>query len=198
MKRAKTVDGYLASAGEWADGLAVLREVALGVGLEETVKWGAPCYMHAGRNVISLGGYKGYFGLWFHNAGALEDPDDVLRQAEGGSSTEMRQWRFGSVKEIKKRVLKSYLKRAMELAEGPVKKRVVKGAPENLPVELEAALKAKKGARAAFDALTPGRQREYAAYIAEAKREATKRSRLEKCLPLILAGVGLNDKYRGC
>ena len=48
----------------------------------------------------------------------------------------------------------------------------------------------------AFDALTPGKQREYAKYVAEAKREETRLSRTKKIMPMIKAGKGLNDRYR--
>jgi uncharacterized protein YdeI (YjbR/CyaY-like superfamily) len=198
MQRAKTVEAYIASKPEWSEGLSALREVALSTGMEEVIKWGAPCYTHGGRNIISLAGFKGYFGLWFHDCEGLEDPDGVLQQAKGGKSESMRQWRFETTKDIKKRALKAYLKRAMTLSEAPRKPRKKTAAPTDLPPELDAALAKAKGARAAFDALTPGRQRDYAEHIASAKREATKLSRIEKIVPMIQAGIGLHDKYRNC
>ena len=62
--------------------------------------------------------------------------------------------------------------------------------------ELQTALSARPAARQAFDDLTPGRQREYADHVASAKRATTRESRVAKILPMIAAGVGLNDKYR--
>ena len=44
--------------------------------------------------------------------------------------------------------------------------------------------------------MTLGKRKEYAAYVIEAKREETKVKRLEKIKPMILEGIGLNDKYR--
>jgi len=198
MPKAKTVEAYIESKSEWSGGLALLREVALSTGMEETLKWGAPTYTHGGRNIISLAGFKDYFGLWFHDCTGLEDPAGVLQQAKGGKSETMRQWRFESAKQVKKRALKDYLKRAMTASEAPRAPRKKTASPVELPAELEAALGAAKGGRAAFDGLTPGRQRDYAEHIATAKREATKLSRLEKIVPMILAGVGLHDKYRNC
>lgn len=198
MPKVASVDEYIASKPAWSTGLTALREVALSAGLEETIKWGAPCYMHAGRNVITLAGFKNDFALWFHDAKELEDPDDVLRQAEGGKSETMRQWRFASAKDVKKRALKSYLKRAMVLAEGPRTKKPRAGAPTELPAELAAALDGAEGGHEAFATLTPGRQREYVAHVGDAKREATRVSRAGKALPKILEGVGLNDHYKGC
>ena len=70
--------------------------------------------------------------------------------------------------------------------------------PVVIPVELQDALNVNKALYAAFKALTPGKQREYCDHIGTAKRGATKQSRLEKILPLILKGVGLHDKYKNC
>ena len=63
---------------------------------------------------------------------------------------------------------------------------------------MKQALTKNKQAKASFDKLTKGKQREYADYIAEAKREETKVKRLEKILPMIKEGKGLHDKYRNC
>ncbi len=86
MESKKTVEAYLKAKSDWTEGLTVLRQILLAVGLTETVKWGAPCYMHAGRNVVSLAAFKHYFCLWFHEGGSLQDPDDVLQSAEGSKS----------------------------------------------------------------------------------------------------------------
>lgn len=195
MDRFKTVNAYLNAKSNWAEGLRALREVLLAVGLEETVKWGAPCYMHAGRNVVSLAAFKDYFCLWFHAGGSLSDPHGVLQSAQGSKSKAMKHWRFTSSKQIKKRVLRAYLLEAKSVAEQP--KATAPRPPSTLeiPGELRTALREPQ-LSAAFSALSPGKQREYAAYIADAKREATKLSRLEKIRPLILAGAGLNDRYR--
>lgn len=196
MKSKKTVEEYLRAAGDWRGLLETLRGIALKSGLEEAVKWGAPCYTHRGRNIVSLVAFKDYSGLWFHDAKGLEDPLGVLQQAEGGSSESMRQWRMTRKSDIKRRALADYLRRARALSEVEKPKVPRTPPPRALPPELDAALGKNKKARAAFDALTPGRQRDYAEHIGEAKREATKLSRLEKILPMILAGQGLNDRYR--
>jgi len=195
MDRLQAVDAYLESNSDWTEGLRVLREALLAAGLVETVKWGAPCYTHAGRNLVSLAGFKNYFCLWFHEGGSLSDPHGVLKSAEGSKSEAMRHWRFTSPRQIKKRVLKAYLIEAKLLAEQPKAKKRKPAGKLVLPAELREALQVKK-LSAAFAALSPGKQREYAEYINEAKRAATKQSRLAKITPMILAGVGLNDRYR--
>ncbi len=196
MPYAKTVDEYVASNERWHEELVRLREILNRTELEETVKWGAPCYTFEGKNVVGIGAFKAYFGLWFHQGALLTDPKGVLINAQEGKTKALRQWRLQSSQEIKPRVITSYVKEAIELArEGrsiaPERKRALA-----IPPELREGLKASKKAATAFEKLTPGKQREYADYIATAKREATKLARVQKVLPLILSGAGLNDRYR--
>lgn len=195
QKNLRSVEEYLQAKSDWTEGLVVLREELLACGLEETIKWGAPCYTHAGRNVVSLAAFKNDFCLWFHEGGSLRDPEGLLQSAKGSKSASMRQWRFTEAKQIKKRILRRYLREAMNLAELPKPAKRAAAPKLVLPEEFAQALRDPK-LRAAFEALTPGRQREYAEHIAEAKREATKQSRLAKITPMILAGSGLNDRYR--
>ncbi len=196
MQRAKTVDEYLENAGRWRDELTTLRKLLRATELEETVKWGAPCYTFNGQNVVGLAAFKSYFGLWFFQGALLEDTKDVLVNAQEGRTKAMRQWRFTSASEIKPRIISSYVREAMELARAGRAVAPDRNKPVEVPVELRDALQAKPSARHSFGQLTPGKQREYAAYISEAKRAATKETRLAKILPMIEAGVGLNDRYR--
>lgn len=176
-----------------------LRELLDASGMEQTVKWGAPTYMWKGRNVVGIGAFKGYVGLWFFQGALLADTDDKLMNAQEGTTRAMRQWRFQSLEEIHgdSTVIQRYLKEAMFNAEQrkEIKPRRSGGRFE-IPVELAEALKTDGVLRACYDELTPGRQKEYAQYIAMAKREATRLSRLEKCIPMIKQGIGLNDMYR--
>ncbi|MEZ5895838.1 MAG: YdeI/OmpD-associated family protein [Parvularculaceae bacterium] len=198
MKRAKTADAYYAEAPQWRDEIAALRRVLLASGLVEEIKWGAPCYTLNGANVIGVGAFKSYFGLWFYQGALLADKDKVLTNAQEGRTQAMRQWRMTSADEIRPAVLKRYISQAVKLAKSGAK--VEKAPPKKLvmPAELKAALEKDAGAMAAFKALTPGRQRDYADHISAAKQAATRQRRLEKILPMIKAGVGLNDKYRDC
>jgi uncharacterized protein YdeI (YjbR/CyaY-like superfamily) len=186
MKRAETVDEYIDSAADWKGALVRLRKILNSTELEETVKWGAPCYTIDGKNVVGVGAYKAYCGLWFFQGALLADKRNLLINAQDGKTKALRQWRFQSTSEIDARLIKAYVKEAIK------PERV-----ELLP-ELAGALRADKKTRGGFEALTPGKQREYASHIADAKREATKLSRLEKVLPMIRDGKGLHDKYRNC
>lgn len=199
MQRAKTVDGYIKDHPEWADALTKLRDICNSTDLEETIKWGAPCYTIDGKNIVGLAAFKEYAGLWFHQGALLKDPDNVLINAGETKTKALRQWRFTSAKDIKTRTVKAYINEAIaNQRAGKAIKPTRNTSAVKVPAELEAAFKSNKKARAAFDALTPGKRREYAAHVAEAKREATRLSRTEKIIPMILSGVGLHDKYRNC
>jgi len=198
MKRSKTVDDYLANASQFRDELAELREILNATGLDETVKWGAPCYTWNGKNVVGLGSFKSYVGLWFFQGAQLKDSKRKLVNAQEGKTKALRQWRFASANEIDRELIEKYVAEAIEIERSGKAMKPDRSQPVELPPELAAAFRKNRSAKAAFAKLTPGKQREYAEFVASAKREATKASRLEKILPMIEAGVGLNDKYRGC
>lgn len=198
MRKAKTADEFFEKAPLWRAELRELRKILLASGLAEEVKWGGPCYTLDGVNVVGVGAFKSYFGLWFFQGALLKDAKKVLINAQEGRTRALRQWRMRSADEIKPALVASYLKEAVALARAG--KSVEKSPPKQLimPAELAKALSADKKAGAAFKALTSGRQREYADYVSEAKQAATKEKRIARILPMISAGGGLNDKYRNC
>lgn len=198
MKRYKTVDEYIDGAEYWQDELVRLRKILNSTDLEETVKWGGPCYTFQGKNVVGMGAFKSYCGLWFLQGALLADPEKVLINAQEGKTKALRQWRFQSKKEIKTRLIKAYVQEAISLQEQGREIKPARDQSVTIPSQLQAALAKNKKAGSRFKALTKGRQREYAEYIAEAKRDETKAKRLEKIIPMIVAGKGLNDKYRNC
>lgn len=198
MHKAKSADDFFEAAPLWRSELESLRKILKSTGLWEEVKWGAPCYTFGGANIVGLGAFKTYFGLWFFQGALLRDPSKVLVNAQEGRTRAMRQWRMTSAGEIDAPAIKKYVEEAIALAKAG--KRVAKSPAKKLvmPDELAAALAKNRKAGAAFKALTPGRQREYADYVSEAKREETRAKRVGKILPMITAGLGLNDKYRNC
>lgn len=198
MKRYKTVDAYLAGAGQWKPELTRLRSILQSTGLEETVKWGAPVYTHAGKRVVGLGGFKHWCGLWFFQGALLSDKKKLLMRAQEGKTKALCQMRFRPGDKIDARVIKAYVKEAIELADRGIEIKPERGKPVKVPRELQAVFRKRKKAAAAFEKLTLGRRRDYAEYVASAKQDATKQRRIDKILPMIESGVGLNDKYRGC
>lgn len=196
MLRTKSVDDYLEKAPAWNEELKRLRDTLRATPLKEEIKWSGPCYTYKGKNIVAIGGFKSYFGLWFHQGALLKDDRNVLINAQQGKTKALRQWRMSSDKDIKPAIIKSYIKEAMFLVDQGREIKADRSAPIDVPQELQKGMRRHKGATAAFKKLRPGLQREYAEYIATAKRDETKQNRIAKILPMIVAGVGLNDKYR--
>lgn len=199
MQKIYSVEEYIELNQKWSKELTRLRNIILKTELTETVKWSMPTYCLNGKNVLGIGAFKNHFCLWFHNGVFLKDTQDLLVNAQENKTKAMRQMRFNSIEDIKDTVVLAYVKEAIEnqRAGKEIKpKRASKTVV--IPDELTAILKSNSELNSAFNALTPGKQREYCGYIETAKREATKQSRLEKITPMIIAGVGLHDKYKNC
>ena len=193
------VEEYISKKEKWQKELKTIREIFLNLPLEETIKWGAPTYVFNGKNVVGLAGFKNYFGLWFFQGALLKDKQKVFINAQEGKTKAMLQWRFNSLEEINADLIKEYVLEAIEnvnagkeIKPDRTKKELI--IPDEFQKELNSNSAFKKG----FDGLTLSKQREYANYISEAKREATKLKRIEKIIPMIISGVGLHDKYKNC
>lgn len=192
----KSADEFFQRTEIWREELARLRQTLKATGLTEEVKWGMPCYTLTGVNVVAIGAFKSYFGLWFFEGASLKDPKKLLVNAQEGRTKAMRQWRMTSVREIDSKTIRAYVAEAKDLAAAGKTAPKSPPARRKAPAELEAVLKRDPLAKKAFAALTPGRRRDYADYVASAKLDATKQKRIARIMPLIRAGVGLNDKYR--
>jgi uncharacterized protein YdeI (YjbR/CyaY-like superfamily) len=182
------------SAHVWNAGLRALRSLCLDAGLQETVKWGHPCYVHAGRNVALIGALRGEFRLNFFQAALLKDPHGVLEK-QGPNTQHADSIRFtkNAVPAATARIVTAYLREAMGYAEAGTKAAKTT-APLELPVELTAALAADLELAQAWDALTPGRQRGYVINLNGAKQAATRTMRIAKFRANILAGKGENGR----
>jgi len=198
MNKTRTVDDYIAKHPQWAEALTLLRDIVRAAPLEETIKWGSPVYTLDGKNVVGLGAFKAYAGLWFFQGALLKDPAQKLINAQENKTKALRQWRFASAAEIRAeaKTIAAYLHEAIENQKQGKSIKPERNKPLDLPPELLERLAGDATLKARFEALSRGKQREYAEYITEAKRAETKEKRLEKIVPMILAGVGLNDKYK--
>lgn len=183
---------------KWAEELAILKAIVRRTELEETLKWGTEVYTYRGKNVLSFAGFKHYFALWFYNGAFLKDEHNVLINAQEGVTRALRQWRFTSKDEINETLILDYIAEAIENEkEGKrIKPRPSVSVP--IPEIFKQKLDSDKTLMTAFKKLTPYKQNEYNEYIQSAKREETKESRIQKIIPLILKGAGLNDKYKNC
>jgi uncharacterized protein YdeI (YjbR/CyaY-like superfamily) len=185
------------SARLWAGGLAALRQVCLEAGLEETVKWGHPCYRHADRNVAIIGAFRDGIRLSFLEAGLLTDGDGVLER-QGPNTRYADAIRFGSAADVARLApaIRGLLAQAMEVAEAGLRAPRPTGSPE-LPADLAEALDVDRVLAAAFAALTPGRQRSHVIALASAKTAATRLQRIERLRPRIMAGKGATELWDG-
>ncbi|MCP4898344.1 MAG: hypothetical protein GY906_15325 [bacterium] len=195
MGKIDSVDEYIENAPGWQDGLRQLRQILLAAVFDEAIKWGSPCYTKDGKNVVGLGAFKSYFGLWFFQGALLPDPQNVLINAQEGKTKALRQWRFTD-EIIDTEAVASYLEAAIEIHDRGDLIMPDRGRPVSIPPELGEAFTADPAAKAAFDQLTLGKRREYADHVVEAKRADTKDRRIDKIIPMIRAGLGLHDKYR--
>lgn len=197
MERYTSVEEYFENHPEWLKELEFLRELTLKTDFVETVKWGAPTYTVNGKNVMGIGAFKSYVGLWFFNGIFLTDKENKLINAQDGKTKGMRQWRFNSLNEMDSELILSYMKEAIEnQMQGKMIKVSRSKNPVEIPDELKAILDTNSDLKIAFEKFSPSKQREFTEHISSAKRDATKQSRIEKIVPIILKGIGLHDKYR--
>lgn len=199
MKKAHSVEAYIDDNPHYKKELNIIRALLLKTELEETIKWRMPTYCLNGKNIVGFSAFKNHFGVWFFNGVFLEDAHNLLINAQENKTRGLRQMRFKTKADLNETVLLSYIKEAIEnqrLGKEIKPQRNIK--PVIIPQELETIFRANSELKLAFTTLTKGKQREYCEYIITAKRAATKQSRLDKIIPMILRGVGLNDKYKNC
>ncbi len=196
MTDSQKVDAFMASQTKWKEKLLQLRAVFQKTELKEEVKWGKPTYTLNGKMVVAMADFNNHLALWFHQGVFLKDKQNNLMNAQEGVTKAQRQWRFKIDDKIDSKLVMEYIEEA--IANAKVGKEMKKATAKDvsIPEIFQKALTEDKILKVKYTKLTPGRQREYAEYIGEAKREATQESRLEKCSEMIKRGVGLNDKYK--
>ena len=187
------VDSYLACAKRWRPESERLREILLSCGLNEALKWGKPCYAHGGGNIAILQSMKDFLALMFFKGALLRDADGALEE-QGPNSRSARRLRFVSLERVAamEKTVRALVGEAIEVERAGLS--VPKPTELKLGGELRARLEGDPPLRAAFAALTPGRQREYNLYFSGAKQPETRANRVEKYVSNILAGKGFRDR----
>jgi uncharacterized protein YdeI (YjbR/CyaY-like superfamily) len=188
------VDFYFLKAKKWQKELEKLREIALDTQLTEVLKWGCPCYSYQKKNVVLIHDFKDYCAFLFFKGALMKDPKKILiQQTENVQSA--RQVRFTNLKEITKLegVLKSYIFQAINVEESGKKVELKKTSDFPVPEEFQDRLKKNTALKKAFYDLTPGRQRAYLFHFNQAKQSKTREARVEKYIPKILKGEGIED-----
>ena len=198
MKKTKSVDNYINNNLEWNSALLALKELIESTDLQENIKWGAPVYTLNNKNIVGFCAFKAYVGLWFYQGALLKDPHKKLFNAQEGKTKALRQWRFSSSEEIdnEKVHILSYIKEAIQNHKKGKSIKPQKKPALILASELIEQLKNDVTLNKAYESFTESKQREFSEYINEAKQQKTKQKRLDKIIPMILQGEGLNDKYR--
>jgi uncharacterized protein YdeI (YjbR/CyaY-like superfamily) len=188
------VDFFFDKAQKWQKEYEKLRKIALDCGLTEELKWGCPCYTFDGRNLVLIHGFKDYCAFLFFKGALLDDPAGILIQQTRNVQSG-RQIRFTSVREIAKmeKILKAYIYEAIEVERAGLRVKLKKTEDFAVPEEFQKRLDKKATLKKAFNALTPGRQRQYLFYFSQPKQSKTRESRIEKSIAQILEGRGLND-----
>lgn len=179
----------------WAEEIEMLKSILNTTPLTETTKWGGPVYTYNGKNVVGVAGFTNFFTLWFHKGVFLKDERGLLINANEENTKSLRQWRFTHKSQIDEKLVWEYTMEAIAVEEAGLAIKPEKKAVQ-IPELLQDKMDADANLKVAFEKFSPYKQKEFCESIAAAKQDKTKRARLEKIIPLILEGRGLNDKYR--
>lgn len=189
------VDLFLSKATQWQEEFQKLRTIVLDCQLTEELKWGVPCYTFQGSNIVLIHGFKEYCALLFMKGALLNDTDGILvQQTENVQAS--RQIRFTNIWQIEgmESILKAYILEAIEVEKAGLSVNFKQTAEFTVPEEFQIKLDEDSALNTAFRGLTPGRQRAYLLYFSAPKQVKTREARIEKSIPLILKGKGLNDQ----
>jgi uncharacterized protein YdeI (YjbR/CyaY-like superfamily) len=188
------VDWFFDKAGKWEESTRKLRSIILGCDLVEDLKWGVPCYTFDKKNIVLIHTFKDYCAVLFFKGALMKDKKKILvQQTENVQAA--RQIRFTNVAEIVKlqKSIRDYVYEAVEIEESGAKVEYKKTKEFTMPEEFQNRLNKLPALKKAFESLTPGRQRGYLLHFSSAKQAKTRESRIEKCVPNILEGKGLED-----
>jgi Uncharacterized protein conserved in bacteria len=193
-ERNPKIDPYFNKLKQWKAEFELLREIVLDCGLTEDFKWMHPCYTFDDKNIVLIHGFKDYCALLFHKGALLKDPHGILiQQTENVQAA--RQIRFTSVQQIDELqlILKTYIDEAIAVEKAGLQIEFKKNTEYAIPEELQNKFDEIPELKSSFEALTPGRQRAYLLHFSGAKQAKTREARIEKYIPHILNGKGLDD-----
>jgi uncharacterized protein YdeI (YjbR/CyaY-like superfamily) len=188
------VDWYFNKTEKWQEEVKKLRMIILDCRLTEELKWGVPCYTFQKSNIVLIHVFKEYCALLFFKGALLQDANGILiQQTENVQAA--RQIRFTNIREIVELepVLKAYIYEAIEVEKAGLEVDFKKTTEFTIAEEFQNKLDEIPALKTAFEALTPGRQRAYMLHFSAPKQSKTRESRVEKWMPQILNGKGLND-----
>ncbi len=196
MKKINSAEEYIAVHPKWRKELESLRQLIKSFPLHEGIKWSMPVYDIDNKNILGIAAFKGHYGIWFFNGGLHEKNTRLLQNAQEGKTHAMRQIKFDENSPPDMDEISKYIAESIEInkrgakTKPPAKKEII------IPFELNQHIISGGELESAFNQLSPGKRREYCLYIEEAKREETRVNRVQKIIPMIQLGIGLNDRYK--
>jgi len=196
VDKSEKLEGYYGKEHPFKEEIAYLRELAMKTEAVEDFKWSIPVYTLNNSNVFGICRFKHHFGVWFFNGVFLKDPKKVLENAQEGKTKGMRHWKFQRLNEVDGKAVLGYMKEALDNHKNGLEVKAEKTQKVVVPELLQSELNKDSALKTAFEKFTPYKQKEFCEHIAGAKQEKTKLRRLEKILPMIKEGIGLNDAYR--
>ncbi len=187
------VDACIARSEQWSEVMGALQVILLDCELTEELKWRQPCYTNDNKNIVILQQMKEFLALMFFKGALVADPAGVL-ESQGPNSRSARRICLTSVGDVERLAdtVRAYIGEA--IAVEAAGRKVEPAGQLELLGELKDCIDSDSGFKAAFESLTPGRQREYNLYFSGAKQASTRVSRIEKYTPKILSGKGFRDR----
>lgn len=185
----------------WTEELKLLRSIILECGLTEEMKWGVPCYTmqlpneKKETNVLILAAFKDYCSISFFKGSLLQDSKGLLDKRSENTQGE-RFFRITNIDNLRVIAadIKAYIFEAIEVEKAGLTIASKPVTASDYPEEFEQKLHDFPALKAAFDALTPGRQKGYILHFSQPKQSKTRLARIEKCLPKIFSGKGFFDR----
>jgi uncharacterized protein YdeI (YjbR/CyaY-like superfamily) len=201
MKKNQKVDDYILKSASFSQPIlykmrAIIEEAETHI--EETIKWGFPCFTFQNKIICSFSAYKNHCVFRFWQGASLEDSEGILSKV---GETEMGE--LSKIKNLedlpKSEVLIKYIRAAIGLSQkGSAKKPLTK--EKKLTVDLKSVdlpdifnsfpKQAEK-----FDSFSPSHRKEYISWIIEVKTEETKLKRIKTMMEWLLEGKSRNWKY---
>jgi uncharacterized protein YdeI (YjbR/CyaY-like superfamily) len=190
----QTVEEYITNSSKWKVEMEMLQSCLIDCGLNETLKWGVPCYMYNKSNLVLIGSFKEFVSLSFFKGALLADPENLLHKP-GENSQSARMFKFTHSAEISnlEKTIKAYIYEAIEVEKAGLTVSLNKSSDLTFPAELLAKFDKDEAFKDAFFSLTPGRQRGYNLFFSDSKQAKTREVRIEKYKERILKGIGIHD-----
>ena len=193
------IDAYIAKSAPFAQAILKHLRKIVHAGcpdVEETMKWSMPHFDYKGM-LCHMAAFKQHCAFGFWNDSVISDQHRAAEKDAMGN--------FGRITSLSdlppEKVLIGYVRKAAQLNDSGVKRPAPKkpALPKpavQVPADLAAALRMNKKAQTAFDNFSPSHRREYVEWITEAKREATRESRLAATLEWLAEGKSRHWKHQ--